>query len=110
MTFFSTIPTNAFLSAAVLSGLLQSEILMIFAGTSVLFIEMMKTLVMATAVRNATIEFGLSLLLLLGLSVYVQANALWGMNLVTACVYIQLLDTAGGFVGTFLLARRDFGH
>jgi hypothetical protein len=108
--FLLTIPTNVFLSAAVFTEMLSSEILMIFLGISVLFIEMMKTLTMATAVRNATIEFGLSLLLLMGLVIYVQSMGLWGFNLATACVYIQFLDTISGFVGTFLLARRDFGH
>ena len=108
--FLLTIPTNAFLSAAVFTGMLTSEMLMIFLGISVVFIEMMKTLTMATAVRSATIEFGLSLVLLMGLVIYVQSMGLWGFNLATACVYIQFLDTISGFVGTFLLARRDFGH
>jgi hypothetical protein len=108
--FLLIIPTNAFLSVAVFTGMLTSEMLMIFMGISVIFIEMMKTLTMATAVRNATIEFGLSLLLLMGLVIYVQSMGLWGFNLSTACVYIQFLDTICGFVGTFLLARRDFGH
>lgn len=108
--FLLAIPTNAFLSAAVFTGILTSEMLMMFLGISVVFIEMMKTLTMATAVRNATLEFGLSLLLLLGLVIYVQSMGLWGFNLATACVYIQFLDTISGFVGTFLLARRDFGH
>lgn len=108
--FLLTIPTNAFLSAAVFTGMLTSEMLMTFLGISVVFIEMMKTLTMATAVRSATIEFGLSLVLLMGLVIYVQSMGLWGFNLATACVYIQFLDTISGFVGTFLLARRDFGH
>lgn len=108
--FLLTIPTNAFLSLAVLSGVLQSDQVMVFAGITVVFIEMMKTLVMATAVKQATIEFALSLLLLLGLALYVQSSGGWGLNLITVCVYIQLLDTISGFVGTFLLARRDFGH
>jgi len=108
--FLLTIPTNAFLSLAVFTGMLASEMLMVFLGVSVVFIEMMKTLTMATAVRNATIEFGLSLLLLMGLLIYVQSMELWGFNLATVCVYIQVLDTISGFVGTFLLARRDFGH
>ena len=105
--FLLTLPTNAFLSAAVLSGLLQSETVMIFAGITVIFIEMMKTLVMATAAKQATIEFALSLMLLLGLALYVQSFNGWGLNLITVCVYIQFLDTISGFIGTFLLARRD---
>jgi hypothetical protein len=52
--FLLTLPTNVFLSAAVLSGVLQSETVMIFAGVTVVFVEMMKTLVMATAARQAT--------------------------------------------------------
>jgi len=108
--FLLTLPTNAFLTAAVLSGLLQSETVMIFAGITVIFVEMMKTLMMATAAKQATIEFALSLMLLLGLALYVQSFNGWGLNLITVCVYIQFLDTISGFIGTFLLARRDFGH
>jgi hypothetical protein len=104
------LPTNAFLSAAVLLGLLQSETVMTFAGITVIFVEMMKTLVMATAAKKAMIEFGLSLILLLALTLYVQSVNGWGSNLITVCVYIQFLDTISGFIGTFLLARRDFGH
>ena len=61
---------------------------MIF-GESVIFVEMMKTLVMATAAKQATIEFALSLMLLLGLALYVQSFNGWGLNLITVCVYIQ---------------------
>jgi len=104
------IPTNAFLSAAVITGFLSSELYMVFLGLSILFIELMKTLTMATSVRSATLEFALSLLLLVALIIYVQSTGAWGLNLITACVYIQFLDTISGFVGTFLLSRRDFGH
>jgi len=83
---------------------------MTFAGITVIFVEMMKTLVMATAAKKAMIEFGLSLILLLALTLYVQSVNGWGSNLITVCVYIQFLDTISGFIGTFLLARRDFGH
>jgi hypothetical protein len=104
------IPTNAFLSAAVIAGLVTSELYMVFLGISVIFFELMKTLTMATSVRSATLEFSLSLLLLVVLTIYVQLMDGWGFNLITACAYIQVLDTIGGFVGTFLLSRRDFGH
>ena len=83
---------------------------MTFAGITVIFVEMMKTLVMATAAKKAMIEFGLSLILLLALTLYVQSVNGWGSNLISVCVYIQFLDTISGFIGTFLLARRDFGH
>ena len=99
---------ECFLSAAVLSGLLQSETVTSLRNHKI-FIEMMKTLVMATAAKQATIEFALSLMLLLGLALYVQSFNGWGLNLIV-CVYIQFLDTISGFIGTFLLARRDFGH
>jgi len=108
--FLLVLPTNAFLSAAVITGFVTSELYMVFLGLSVLFIELMKTLIMATSVRSATLEFALSLLLLVVLIIYVQSIDAWGLNLITACAYIQLLDTIGGFVGTFLLSRRDFGH
>lgn len=104
------IPTNVFLSAAVIAGLVTSELYMVFLGISVIFFELMKTLTMATSVRSATLEFALSLLLLVVLIIYIQSIDGWGLNLITACAYIQLLDTIGGFVGTFLLSRRDFGH
>ena len=106
----SIIPTNLFLSIAVIFGVIPSIEVMLFATITVLFIETMKTLVLATRVRSATMEFGLSLALLIGLVLWVQTNNAWGLNMITACLYIQLLDTFTGFVGTFLLSRRDFGH
>ena len=103
------IPTNAFLAGAVILGVITSMEMMLFATISVLFIETMKTLIMATKARNATIEFGLSLVLLILLVLWVQSENAWGLNMITACLYIQFLDTFTGFIGTFLLARRDFG-
>ena len=71
------IPTNAFLSAAVIAGLVTSELYMVFLGISVVFFELMKTLTMATSVRSATLEFSLSLLLLVVLTIYVQLMDGW---------------------------------
>jgi hypothetical protein len=103
------IPTNAYLAAAIIFGLITSLEVMLFATITVLFVETMKTLIMATKAKNAVLEFGLSLTMLIVLVLYVQSANAWGLNMITACLYIQFLDTFTGFIGTFLLARRDFG-
>jgi hypothetical protein len=103
------IPTNAFLAGGVILGLITSMEMMLLATITVLFVETMKTLVMAKKARNATIEFGLSLVLLILLALWVQSENALGINMITAYLYIQFLDTFTGFIGTFLLARRDFG-
>jgi len=64
---------------------------------------------MAKKASNAAIEFGLSLDALILLVLWVQSETAWGINMITGCLYIQFLDTFTGFIGTFLLARRDFG-
>ena len=103
------IPTNAYLAAAIIFGLITSLEVMLFATITVLFVETMKTLIMATKAKNTVLEFGLSLIMLIVLVLYVQTANAWGLNMITACLYIQFLDTFTGFIGTFLLARRDFG-
>jgi len=106
----TAIPTNLFLILYTLFIGFTSSSLFAFAAVTVLFIELMKTLFQATNQKAATIEFMFSLMLLLAVALYHQSYGEWGLNPMTLCVYIQLLDTIGGFIGTFLLARRDFGH
>ena len=106
----TAIPSNIFLIAYTLLVGFSSPLLFAFFAVTIVFVELMKTLFHATNQKSATIEFMLSLLLLVGIALYHQSTGEWGLNEMTLCVYIQLLDTAGGFIGTFLLARRDIGH
>lgn len=105
--FLSLIPTNAFLIAYTLIVGFEDPFLFTMIAVTISFVEMMKALVIATAMKKALYEFGLSLALLLGIALYVQASEQWGLNYITVCVYLQLLDTISGFAGTFLRNRRS---
>ncbi|MGR8933857.1 MAG: hypothetical protein ACU837_05635 [Gammaproteobacteria bacterium] len=109
---FSTllsVPANVFLVAAVVAEWFPSAFFFTVAAVTVLFVELIKTLFLATHQTRAMFEFGASLALLLLLSLYIQSRNSWGANNLTVCALIQFFDTVGGFIGTFLLARRDFG-
>jgi hypothetical protein len=103
------IPANVFLVIAVIAQWFPNPFFFTVAAVSVLFIELIKTLFLATHQARAMVEFGASLALLLLLSLYIQSRNAWGENDLTICALIQFFDTVGGFIGTFLLARRDFG-
>ena len=103
------IPANVFLVIAVIAQWFPNPFFFTVAAVTVLFIELIKTLFLATHQAKAMLEFGASLALLLLLSLYIQSQSAWGENNLTVCALIQFFDTVGGFVGTFLLARRDFG-
>jgi len=104
------IPTNLLLVTGVLLAVFPDPFYFTLAAVTVMFIELMKTLFLATSQHKAMLEFGVSLVLLLTLSLYIQSQNDWGRNFLTICALIQVYDTLGGFIGTFLLARRDFGH
>jgi hypothetical protein len=103
----SLIPTNLFLIAYVIFVGFDDPFTFTLVAVTVSFIEMMKALIMATAMKMSMYEFGLSLALLIGLSLFVQANDGWGSNYLTVCAYLQLLDVMSGFVGTFMRNRRS---
>lgn len=105
--FLTLIPTNAFLIAYTLFVGFEDPFFFTMIAVTISFIEMMKGLVIATAMQKALYEFALSLALLLGSALYVQATDQWDFNYITVCVYLQLLDTLGGFAGTFLRNRRS---
>lgn len=109
MGIIFAIPANVFLVIAVVTGSFTNPFYFTVAAVSVLFIELVKTLFLATHQARAMLEFGASLALLLLLSLYIQSRNGWGENELTVCALIQFFDTVGGFIGTFLLARRDFG-
>lgn len=107
--FIFAIPANVFLIAAVIAQVFPKPFYFAAAAVTVLFVELIKTLFLATHQTRAMLEFGASLAVLLLLSLYIQSQGAWGENNLTICALIQLFDTVGGFIGTFMLARRDFG-